>query len=241
MKLNCDLGEGTDDIDAQVIPHIDMASIACGGHAGDDSSMLRTIALCQRHGTSIGAHPAYPDREHFGRRSLNLEPAALLATLSAQILRLQKNCHSLGARLSYIKPHGALYNDTQFSPELFKLLLTAIKDTTPNLPLVILATAGNGTLEKLAGNAGINLWFEAFADRLYTDDGALVPRQYDHAVHSSADAIAEQARLIAYHHYTLSENGRKVPIHANCLCVHSDSPDVVNAILAIRKSLSNVK
>lgn len=241
MKLNCDLGEGMDEVDSLVIPHIDMASIACGGHAGDDTSMLRTIALCQRHGTAIGAHPAYPDRDHFGRRSLNIAPAALLATLSAQILHLQKNCHSLGTRLSYIKPHGALYNDALASPELFKLLLSAVKDTTPDLPLVILATAGSDTLKKMADSAGIKLCFEAFADRLYTDDGSLVSRQHENAVHSSVDIIAEQARLIAHHHYALSENGRKVPIRANSLCVHSDSPDAVNAILAIRKSLSNIK
>lgn len=241
MKLNCDLGEGMDEVDALVIPHIDMASIACGGHAGDDSSMLRTIALCQRHGAAIGAHPAYPDREHFGRRSLNLEPAALLATLSTQILHLQKNCHALGTRLSYIKPHGALYNDALSSTELFKLLLMAVKDAAPGLPLVILATTRNGMLEKLATSAGISLWFEAFADRLYTDDGNLVSRQHANAVHSNVDDIAEQARLIAHHHYALSENGRTVPIHAHCLCVHSDSPGAVKAILAIRKSLSNVK
>lgn len=241
MKLNCDLGEGMDDVDALIIPHIDMASVACGGHAGDDSSMLQTIALCQHHGTSIGAHPAYPDREHFGRRSLRMDPAALRATLSVQILRLQKNCHALGARLSYIKPHGALYNDALCSPELFELLLTVIKEATPNLPLVILASARNDTLQKLAGNAGVELWFEAFADRLYTDEGELVSRQHSRAILSNVDAVAEQACLIAHHNYALSENGRKVPIHAHCLCVHSDSPDAISAILAIRKSISNLK
>lgn len=230
-----------DEVDALVIPHIDMASIACGGHAGDDSSMLRTIALCQRYGATIGAHPAYPDREHFGRRSLNMEPAALLDTLSAQILQLQKNCHSLGTRLSYIKPHGALYNDALSSPALFKLLLAAVKGSAPGLPLVILATASNDARKKLAADEGIELWFEAFADRLYTDDGGLASRQQPNAVHANVDDIAEQASLIARHHYALSENGKKVPIHAHCLCVHSDSPDAVKAILAIRKSLSDVR
>lgn len=241
MKLNCDLGEGKDDIDALVIPHIDMASIACGGHAGNDTSMLRTIALCQRHGTAIGAHPAYPDREHFGRRSLNMKPAALLSSVCAQILQLQKNCLALGAQLSYIKPHGALYNDSLSSPELFDLLLAAINKTVPNLPLVILATPHNDRLKNLAGSAGIELWFEAFADRLYADDGTLVSREHKHAVHSDSHAVAEQARLIVNHHYVMSENRRSVPIQAHCLCVHSDSPAALDAILMIRKSILDTR
>ncbi len=241
MKLNCDLGEGMDEIDARVIPHIDMASIACGGHAGDDSSMLRTITLCQRYQTAIGAHPSYPDREHFGRRSLTIAPPELAASLSGQILHLRQHCHSLGTELSYVKPHGALYNDAMSSPELFDILLTVIKRTTPDLPLLILATPRNGALEKHARESGVRLWFEAFADRLYTDDGKLVSRKHTRAVHSDIELIAEQAWLIANHHYALSENGNKIPVHAQSLCVHSDSPNAIEAIAAIRKKLPNPK
>lgn len=227
-----------DDVDALVIPQIDMASIACGGHAGNDKSMLRTIAMCQQYNTLIGAHPSYPDRKNFGRRHMNIEACQLEASLSTQLAKILEHCHSLNAKLAYVKPHGALYNDVLTHPDRFETLLRTMKKNVPELPLVVLATTQNKKYMDIADAEGIQLWFEAFADRRYADDGSLVSRRHQHALLTETDLIAEQAFSIAHHHQATSENGKKIVIHAHCLCIHSDSPNAVNAIGAIRKRLT---
>ena len=109
IDFNCDLGEGCGD-DAAIVPWISSASIACGGHAGDEASMRETVALCLRHGVAIGAHPSFEDRAHFGRRELALAPGEVHALVLAQVRRLAAACEAAGARLRHVKPHGALYN-----------------------------------------------------------------------------------------------------------------------------------
>lgn len=237
LKLNCDVGEGHDDIDALVMPHIDMANIACGGHAGDDETMLRTVALCKKHQVAVGAHPSYPDRENFGRISIELPAEALFQSLVVQIKRLQNHCRSLKARIAYVKPHGALYNDLLQRTDLFEVMARAIKSIVPNVPMMILATSNNTSFLQQGHTTGVGLLFEAFADRAYTDTGELVSRQYSHAVLNKTPSIVEQVTMIAQHQQVISDNGRAIPIQADSICVHSDTPNAVLAVLAIKEFL----
>ncbi len=230
MKLNCDLGEGLDEIDTLLMPHIDMASIACGGHAGNTASMARSIALAKQHHTSIGAHPSYPDRENFGRLSLDLEPSALFDSLCQQIKALTEQAHAFDAALDYIKPHGALYNDAWKKPLVQQTLLRVAAQFS--LPLVVQAKPGQAPQNPM-------LIYEAFADRSYTDDGRLVARSEAHAVHRDTHTCITQAKQLYFEHGLYSENGQWLTLLASTLCVHSDSPAAVETVKALRLALSS--
>ena len=229
MKLNCDLGEGLDDIDALLMPHIDMASIACGGHAGDTASMARSISLAKQHHVSIGAHPSYPDRENFGRLSLNIEPAALFDSLCQQIHSLTEQAQLLDTKLDYIKPHGALYNDAWDTPWVQQTLMRVAAQFS--LPLVTQAKPGQAPQHPM-------LLQEAFADRAYTDQGRLVSRSQAHAVHHDIATCIAQAKQLHFENGLHSENGLWLTLFANTLCVHSDSPTATEVVRAIKHALS---
>ena len=234
MKLNCDLGEGLDATDARIIPLIDMANIACGGHAGDDSTMRRTITLCLQHHVAIGAHPSYPDKSNFGRRSLDIPLPSVRASVTEQIHRLQQHCNILGTHVSFIKPHGALYHDISRRPEIFSLMTEIILNNCPDLPLILFASSQQAELQDLAAKAGIPVLFEGFADRTYNDNGNLVPRKFENAVISDIAQIAAQALSIKQHHCVITASGKKIPVNADTICVHSDTPHAESAILKIK-------
>ena len=228
ITLNCDLGEGLDDLDALLMPHIDMASIACGGHAGDASSMSRTVDIAVIHNVDIGAHPSYPDRANFGRVSLAMAAAELSDSLHRQIQALQQCAQAAGSRVRYIKPHGALYNDAGENRAILDVLLQLGADFS--LPLVVPAPLRHSA-------AAGALIYEAFADRAYTDSGTLVARRHPHAVHYSIDRIAEQVEHLVDRQGVYSESGNWVDIQADTLCVHSDSPRALEAVGAVRRRL----
>src|SRR5690606_37319966 len=127
MKLNCDLGESFGSwqmgLDADVMPYIDMANIACGFHAGDADVMAKTLQLAKQHGVAVGAHPSYPDLQGFGRRSMALSASEIINTMRYQIAALDGMALSAGVALSYVKPHGALYNDMMSKPAEFEAVL----------------------------------------------------------------------------------------------------------------------
>ncbi|WNO08753.1 5-oxoprolinase subunit PxpA [Teredinibacter sp. KSP-S5-2] len=229
MKLNCDLGEGLPDIDTAVMPYIDMANIACGGHTGDFDSMTETARLAQKYKVIIGAHPSYPDRENFGRHSLNIAESELADSLIKQISDLNNACTKVNAQVSYIKPHGALYNDLIHKQNLLKLLIE-IADSF-SLKLMLMAHP------KLNALKNSNILFEAFADRAYTDEGELVSRQYAHAVHQDINQVYEQASNLSQRHGLYTESGKWIEVDAESLCVHSDSLGAVEMIKSIRQKL----
>ena len=263
MKLNCDLGEGLDDVDAAVMPLIDMASIACGGHTGDKGSMTRAITLAKQHSVEIGAHPSYPDHKNFGRKSMNMPGAQLVSSISEQIDQLQNLCHHHGVSVDYIKPHGALYNDLVTDTNKLSAMI-AISDSY-GLPLLLLAPINNPTMDhstqnsppqdnisshtanqptdnsfrQLIAKAKIPVLFEAFADRAYTDSGHLVARQYSHSVHSDIETVLEQAKNLNEKKGLWSESKHWLNIHADSLCVHSDSLNALEAIQKIRTVVKN--
>ncbi|MFL0800693.1 MAG: 5-oxoprolinase subunit PxpA [Agarilytica sp.] len=235
MKLNCDLGEGLDEIDAALMPHIDMASIACGGHTGDKRSMARAIELALHHHVTIGAHPSYPDRENFGRSSITIDATQLFDSLCEQVQQLHTIATSLSASLHYIKPHGALYNDAWHQDTIHGTLLKVSEAF--DLPLVMQANVGLGNNETRFKKSSIIS--EAFADRAYTDEGTLVSRKHNHATHDTIEKSVAQAKHIYFKNGLFTESGKWLPLCAETLCIHSDSPNAIDIAMAIKAAFAS--
>jgi UPF0271 protein len=198
-----------------ILDLVTSANIACGGHAGDDETMLETVRASAARGVRIGAHPSYPDRSNFGRVSIDIAPAEIAAAASDQVARLRDIAAKEGARVAYIKPHGALYNDAAVDPAVGKAMLEVAARF--DLPLMVLE---GSTLEAAAGAAGIS---EGFIDRGYGPDGALLPR-------SETGALITDPRMAARHALELAPR-------VASLCVHSDTPGAVQLIEAARSAL----
>lgn len=242
MKLNCDLGErpGLEaaTVAEAVMPYIDQANIACGFHAGDAVAMQAVLQLAKEHNVSVGAHPSYPDPEGFGRRSMPMKPAELIALFHYQVAALEGMTASAGVTMEYVKPHGALYNDMMANPLIRQTVLRAMSSYHRPLPLMMQATPTARVHRQEAGSVGVTLWFEAFADRGYDDDGLLRPRGEPDAV-LSAEQTLNQVRQLRVEKTVVTTGGAALPVEADSLCVHGDHPDSVNAIQAIRAALSH--
>jgi len=241
LLLNCDMGESfgawTMGMDEEVMPHIDCASIACGFHAGDPSVMRHTVELAVRHGVRIGAHPAYPDLAGFGRRSMNCTPREIEDLLHYQIGALDGICRAQGTRVSYVKPHGALYNDMMRDPDLLHAVMRAVSAYNADLQLVLLARRDNSAAQTMAGQYGLGLLFEAFADRAYDAEGHLMSRKLPGAVHLKHETVVAQALDIAAGRPLTATDGRSLLLQADTLCVHGDNPAALVAIRQIRAGL----
>lgn len=244
LLLNCDIGESfgawTMGLDAEVMPHIDCANIACGFHASDPSIMRRTVALAVQHEVRIGAHPAYPDLVGFGRRSMACSAQEVEDMLLYQIGALDGICRAEGTRVSYVKPHGALYNDMMRKPELLRAVLRAVRLYDPALPLMLMSVRDNGAAEALAREEGIALWFETFADRAYDGDGFLVARSLPGAVHHDSEQVIAQAVALASGQALTASDGSPLVLRADSLCVHGDNASSVAAVQRIRVTLDGL-
>lgn len=239
MLLNCDLGEeaGTADFNPEeaAMPYIDQANVACGVHAGSESEMRRTIELAARHNVAVGAHPSYPDRDNFGRTSMRLSSAQLQEVLHGQLQALENiaSATGAGAGIRYIKPHGALYNDMMADDAVRMGVLQAIRNYHTPLPLMLLSTSAADQHRAEAQALGIELIFEAFADRAYTDTGALVPRSAAGAVHNAEQTLLQVQQLCTDGAVTTA-GGKRLTLAADTLCVHGDNPEGVAMIQRIR-------
>ena len=237
MLLNCDLGESygswTMGLDAEVMPHIDQANIACGFHGGDPVTIRKTLALAAQHGVSVGAHPAYPDLVGFGRRSMNLSTEEIIASLHYQVAALEGMAASGELQLSYVKPHGALYNDMMASNEVRAAIMQAISSYHRPLPLMLQATPDAHIHREEANALGVELLFEAFADRCYDDGGKLLSRSKPGAVHDRQRLLAQVEQLQGDGSVT-TVSGQVIALRADTLCVHGDNMEGVQAIQAIR-------
>jgi UPF0271 protein len=219
IDLNADLGEG-DSHDAELLTIVSSCNIACGGHAGDDASMRETVASAISNNVAIGAHPSYPDREGFGRRSAFLVGDELRASLIAQIRKFAAIAKEQGATLVHIKPHGALYNDAVNDRELAGMVAGCVAAAAPGAAFVGLP---NSEMQDAAGRHSLNFVAEGFIDRAYQDDGQLVPRSEPGAVHKSLELVLPQA---------VSLVGK-----VDTLCIHGDTPGAVQAAAAVRDAL----
>ncbi|WP_054895024.1 MULTISPECIES: 5-oxoprolinase subunit PxpA [unclassified Pseudomonas] len=241
LLLNCDMGESFGNwrmgLDAEVMPFVDCANIACGYHAGDPGTMRRTVALALQHGVTIGAHPAYPDLVGFGRRSMACSDDEIRDLLHYQVGALDGICKVLGGRVAYVKPHGALYNDMMADPQKLRAVLEAVAAYDAGLPLMLMATADDSAAQALGDEVGVPLWFEAFADRAYTASGHLVSRRLPGAVHHDPALVVEQAVRLARGEALVANDGSALRLDAATLCVHGDNESSVAAVRQIRQAL----
>ena len=241
ILLNCDMGESFGawqmGDDAHAMPLVDQANLACGFHAGDPLTIQRSVALAVRHGVSIGAHPAYPDLQGFGRRHLACSAEEVQALVLYQLGALDAFCRAAGTQLAYVKPHGALYNDLLRSDELFEAVLAACARYRPGLPLMVLALADNRREQRLAAALGVPLLFEAFADRAYQADGQLLPRSQAGAVYQHSEQILAQALALATGQAFADIHGQALQLHADSLCVHGDNPQSLAVLRRLRALL----
>jgi 5-oxoprolinase (ATP-hydrolysing) subunit A len=221
MLLNVDGGEQEDE-PAELYAIADVIHVACGGHAGDDASMTRVVRACREHGTRIGAHPSYVDREGFGRRALAVAPEVLTEQLRAQCGALRAIAEREGTSVTSAKPHGALYHAAHSDRVIAQACVRAIKDALGVVPVVGLA---NGALEAAAKDAGMPYLVEAFADRGVLPDGTLIPRGQPGALIQDPARAAERARAIV--------DAKS----ADTLCVHADTPNAVAVARAVRAVL----
>ncbi|MBA6336263.1 MULTISPECIES: 5-oxoprolinase subunit PxpA [unclassified Colwellia] len=238
MKLNCDLGESFGSwnmgSDAKVMPHIDQANIACGFHAGDPLVMQKTLQLAKQHNVSVGAHPSYPDLVGFGRRSMKCSTEEIIALVLYQVAAIDGVAQSLDIELSYVKPHGALYNDMMTNIEVREAILSAIAQYHKPLKLMIQASSNIKKHRAQAEKFNVEILTEAFADRCYNDDGSLLSRNITGAVHNREKMIA-QVKLLKEQSSVITINGKRLPLEVDSLCVHGDNLEGVEAIATIRE------
>jgi UPF0271 protein len=244
LLLNCDIGESygawTMGLDAQVMPFIDCANVACGFHAGDPSVMRKTVSLALKHEVTIGAHPAYPDLVGFGRRSMACTPEEIQDLLHYQIGALDGVCRAQGARVRYVKPHGAMYNDMMANPLQLRAVIEGIARYDEQLPLMLLSMRDNRAAQAIADEYGVQLWFEAFADRGYDGEGRLMSRKLIGAVHHDPDVIVAQAMTLARGEPLRASDDSELLLAVDTLCVHSDNASSVAAVQRIRQSLDEL-
>lgn len=233
IDFNCDLGEGGGD-DAAIIAHISSASIACGGHAGDDATMRATLRLCRRHGVAAGAHPSYVDREQFGRRELALSADAIATLVRTQLTRLAAIAGEEDMRLAHVKPHGALYNLAARDRAVADAIAMAVAAFDASL---ILFGLSGSQLTAAGSAAGLHVAHEVFAERGYAHDGQLLPRGAPGAVVESIEAAIAQARALATSGTVTSADGQRLRLRADTLCLHGDRSDAAAFARALRRAL----
>ncbi|MFD8229245.1 LamB/YcsF family protein [Streptomyces massasporeus] len=239
IDLNADLGEGfgrwrlTDD--EQLLSVVTSANVACGFHAGDAVTMRRVCELAAERGVRIGAQVSYRDLAGFGRRAMDVPPAELAAEVAYQIGALEVFARAAGARVAYVKPHGALYNRVVHDEEQAAAVVDGVLLADAALP--VLGLPGSRLLE-LAGKAGLPVVTEAFADRAYTEAGTLVPRTREGAVVTDPDAVVERSVSLARSGEVLSRSGTRIEVRARSLCLHGDTPGAVDLARRVRERLA---
>ncbi len=237
LLLNSDLGESYGSWhmgnDASVMPHIDQANIACGYHGGDPLVMRKTLTMAKDNNVMPGAHPAYPDLVGFGRRSMDCSSDEITAFVTYQVAAIDGMAKSLGIELAYVKPHGALYNDMMARAEVRAPIMQAIAGYHRPLRLMLQSTPQADAHRAEATALGIELWFEAFADRCYDDDGKLLSRSKPGAVHSREKMLAQVEQICKYGTVT-SVSGNTLNLTPDTLCVHGDNEEGIAAIVEIR-------
>lgn len=236
--LNCDLGEYPHLIDSGVddalLSVITSANIACGGHAGDAQTMLRTVRAAGAAGVAIGAHPSYPDRANFGRKAMEMPVGAVEDSVFEQVQSLQQIANEAGFVLGHVKPHGALYHKAATSPEIAREIGRALLRVGPKLAMVCLADAPT---QSVWSGMGIRVVGEGFADRRYEPTGGLRSRELPGALIDDPEQAGEQAVRIAKGQGVEASDGSTVIVRATTLCVHGDTPHAPEIARAVREAL----
>lgn len=219
VDLNADVGEGMDD--AELLPYVTSANVACGMHAGDPVTMDQTVELALSRGVRVGAHPGYPDRENFGRVAIEMAADEIENLVVYQVSALEGFVRSRGSRLTHVKPHGALYHSGAEFPDVARAIAEGVRRVGTELVLV----GASGSMLVGAGReAGLPVAEEAFADRRYRSDGTLVPRGRPGALITDPDEAAEQAVQLARDGVVVADDSSRISVRADTICLHGDTP-----------------
>ncbi|WOX06730.1 5-oxoprolinase subunit PxpA [Microbulbifer pacificus] len=238
IDINCDLGEGVniDDCarDAVLMGFISRCNIACGGHAGDDTTMALTVENALKQQIAIGAHPGYPDRDNFGRKSLTLPESVLLQSIAKQIESLYDITARANADLSHVKLHGALYNDAEGDPKLAHAIVALFHKRFPQLTVLGLA---NAAMEKAARDLGQPFLREGFMDRRYLNDHQLAPRSQAGAVIDDFVLCRQQTMCLIKGETFSSIEGKPLAFTVDSICLHSDNPQALHIASRLQQAL----
>ncbi|WP_274365379.1 LamB/YcsF family protein [Paenibacillus thermotolerans] len=240
MDINCDLGESFGVYrlgeDEQILDYVTSANVACGFHAGDPSTMRRTVEACLAKGVAVGAHPGLRDLEGFGRRTMAIGAEEVYELVLYQLGALGAFVRSAGAELRHVKPHGALYHMAESVPGVAEAIVKAAVAYDRTLCVYGMAS---GRLAASAQSAGLPVVHEAFADRAYASASQLAPRTAPGAVLADASAAAEQAVSIAVKGAVRTIGGREESLKADTLCIHSDSAHALTIARRVHQALLN--
>ena len=235
LAINCDMGEGFGlyrcGDDEAIMPYITVANVACGFHASDPMVMKKTVVAAKRHGVKVGAHPSYPDLQGFGRRAMKMDPEELTACIIYQVGALKGFLEANGMELNHIKPHGALYGVASRDETVANAVADAA-EAFGGVPLMGMA----GTVhEQVYTKRGMPFLAEYYTDLDYTDEGGLIITR-EHVAYDPEKAAAGAVRVIT-EGKAKSINGKDIPMRADCVCVHSDTPGAVELARAVREAL----
>lgn len=238
VDLNCDMGEAFAGYklgpDAEIMPLISSANIACGWHAGDAQVMRTTVELALRHNVGIGAHPGHPDLMGFGRRNLGVTPAELRDYVIYQVGALFGFVRALGGKLQHVKAHGAMYNQAAADPALARAFAEAVASFDQELVVVGLA---NSHLVSESERLGLPTASEVFADRGYLPNGALVPRSQPGAILHDSQLVVQRVIGMVEQAQVTANNGEVIALRADTICVHGDTPEALEHLRALRVGL----
>jgi UPF0271 protein len=239
IDLNCDMGESygawTMGADAEVMPHISSANVACGFHGGDPATIRKTVRLALDNGVAVGAHPSLPDIQGFGRRAMKISPQDMYDLVVYQAGAVEGFARAAGSRLHHIKCHGALYNMAATDDALSEAMARAARD----LGNVMIYALSNSRMIAMVKKLGIPVAGEVFADRGYSDDGTLAPRDQPGGMIEDAAKSVKQALAMVEEGYVTSLSGKRVPVAADTMCLHGDQPGAAAFAKALRKAFSD--
>ncbi|HEY2103478.1 MAG TPA: 5-oxoprolinase subunit PxpA [Chthoniobacterales bacterium] len=237
VDLNSDLGEGIGR-DDEILDLVSSANIACGFHAGDPASILASIRAAKERGVAVGAHPSFADRENFGRVEMNVAASEIFALVCYQIGAFAALCRGAGTEMRHVKPHGALYNMAAREQALADAIARALLAVDPRL---ILFAPARSTMEVAAVKLELQVAREVFADRNYMPDGSLVSRTRPDALLHDAEQAAERVIRMLQQGVVRSVDGSDIPIAADTICVHGDTPEAVSFVSELRRRLEEEK
>ena len=223
IDINCDMGEGTGN-EALLLPFIHSANIACGYHAGNNETMEQVIQLCLQHNVHIGAHPSYPDRENFGRTTMQISGEEVYQLVTVQLQKINTIAKINGSKLYHVKPHGALYNTAAKNVETAKAIARAVKDFDASL--IYFGLSGSVMTDE-ASKLGLKVFNEVFADRTYQKDGSLTPRDQPNALLIDNVAVQSQVKKIIQDNKVIAVSGEEINLKADTICIHGDGEHAV--------------
>ncbi len=235
--LNADVGElpgeGGRALDRAILDIVSRCNIACGGHAGDETSMLATLKAAKARNVLAGVHPSYPDRENFGRVSMDLPIDELTTELRQQVRTFQSLARETGVAVAHLKPHGALYNDAAKNASLSEAIIQVARQTG----IGVVVGPPQSELSRAARAASLSFLAEGFADRQYLEDGSLMPRDREGAVLTRIEDKVGQVVSLVDRQRVKAEDGSMIPMDVQTICLHGDTPGALRSALELRAAL----